>query len=232
MGARTRQKCRCCVSNLEATGPSLECEGEPRAIDPAGELERREATPKSKFRQQLRTYQADVVGRVDVEVQAGRRRVLVVAPTGSGKTVIATEIVAVQCRAGRRVLFLVHRRELLQQASRKLHGAGIDHGIIAAGFPSRPSESVQLGSISTLHARAVRSSAMTLPEADVIIVDGGPFLGAASTVQFAHIADAVVLTIPAGRQQKQALALIGRELREQQPNVLAVTTPSAPPHRR
>lgn len=70
------------------------------------------------------------------------------------------------------------------------------------------------------------------PLADVIIVDGGPFLGAASTVQFAHIADAVVLAIPSGRQQKQALALIGRELREQQPNVLAVTTPSAPLRRR
>jgi len=70
------------------------------------------------------------------------------------------------------------------------------------------------------------------PLADVIIVDGGPFLGAASTVQFAHIADAVVLVIPIGRQQKQALALIGRELREQQPNVLAVTTPSAPLRRR
>ncbi len=70
------------------------------------------------------------------------------------------------------------------------------------------------------------------PHADVIIVDGGPFLGAASTVQFAHIADAVVLAIPTGRQQKQALALIGRELREQQPNVLAVTTPNAPLRRR
>ncbi len=66
------------------------------------------------------------------------------------------------------------------------------------------------------------------PLADVIIVDGGHFLGAASTVQFAHIADAVVLAIPTGRQQKQALALIGRELREQQTNVLAVCTPSAP----
>lgn len=65
------------------------------------------------------------------------------------------------------------------------------------------------------------------PLADVIIVDGGPFLGAASTVQFAHIADAVVLAFPAARQQKQALGLIGRELREQQPNVLAVCTPSA-----
>jgi hypothetical protein len=69
------------------------------------------------------------------------------------------------------------------------------------------------------------------PLADVIIVDGGPFLGAASTVQFAHVADAVVLAIPSSRQQKQALALIGRELREQQPNVLPVCTPSPPPRR-
>jgi len=70
------------------------------------------------------------------------------------------------------------------------------------------------------------------PLAEVIIVDGGPFLGAASTVQFAHIADAVVLAFPDGRQQKQALALIGRELREKQPNVLAVSTPAASPRRR
>lgn len=70
------------------------------------------------------------------------------------------------------------------------------------------------------------------PLADVIIVDGGPFLGAASTVQFAHVADAVVLAFPKNRQHKQALALIGRELREQQHNVLAVSTPSAPLRRR
>lgn len=70
------------------------------------------------------------------------------------------------------------------------------------------------------------------PLADVIIVDGGPFLGAASTVQFAHVADAVILTLPRGRQSKQALGLIGRELREQQQNVLAVSTPTSPPRRR
>ena len=61
--------------------------------------------------------------------------------------------------------------------------------------------------------------------ADVIIVDGGPFLSAASTVQFTHMADAAVLAIPIGRQGKQALSLIARQLREQQANVLPVSTP-------
>ena len=36
------------------------------------------------------------------------------------------------------MLFLVHRRELVQQASHKLYDLGLDHGIIAASFPTRP----------------------------------------------------------------------------------------------
>ena len=62
--------------------------------------------------------------------------------------------------------------------------------------------------------------------ADVIIVDGGPFLGAASTVQFAHHADAAVLVIPRHRQLKQGLELVAGQLHEQQHNVLAVSTPT------
>jgi hypothetical protein len=43
----------------------------------------------STARPELRPYQIDVIARFDAEVAAGRRRVLLVAPTGSGKTVIA-----------------------------------------------------------------------------------------------------------------------------------------------
>lgn len=74
---------------------------------------------------------------------------------------------------------------------------------------------------------AVRVVSLLDGLADVIIIDGGPFLGAASTVQFTHIADAAVLVIPQRRQTKQALALIAGQLREQQPNVLAISTPAA-----
>jgi superfamily II DNA or RNA helicase len=71
----------------------------------------------------------------------------------------------------KRVLFLAHRRELIQQTSAKLHAVGVDHGIIQAGFPTRPGEGVQIASISTLHARAVRSNKMEMPPADLVIVD-------------------------------------------------------------
>lgn len=70
-----------------------------------------------------------------------------------------------------RVLVLAHRRELVGQMSRRLHGAGIDHGIIAAGFKARPGEPVQIASIQTLDARAMRTRQMDLPPADLVVVD-------------------------------------------------------------
>jgi superfamily II DNA or RNA helicase len=91
--------------------------------------------------------------------------------TGGGKTVIAAAVVNDAVTTNKPVLFLVHRRELVQQASHKLYDVGLDHGIIAADFPARPDSPVQVASISTLHRRAVRSSAMAMPEAELLVVD-------------------------------------------------------------
>ena len=85
----------------------------------------------------LRPYQAEVIERIDAAIAAGYRRLLVVAPTGAGKTVIAAALTAAAVDDGRRVLFLAHRRELITQASAKLYAAGVDHGILLPGFPPR-----------------------------------------------------------------------------------------------
>ena len=119
----------------------------------------------------LRPYQSDVIARIWARIEAAQRRILLVSPTGSGKTVIAGSVVADAAARGLRVLFLAHRRELISQASRKLHDVGIDAGIILPGYPMRLSEPVQVASIASLHARAIRSSAIELPAADLIIVD-------------------------------------------------------------
>lgn len=129
----------------------------------------------------LRSYQSDVVDRIWAAIAAGCRAPLIVAPTGAGKTVIAAEIVRREIGAGRRALFLAHRRELIAQASEKLHALGIlDQGIILAGHPTRPAAPVQIASISTLHARAVRSTKMDLPPADLVLVDEAHHIRAAS----------------------------------------------------
>jgi DNA repair protein RadD len=119
----------------------------------------------------LRQYQLDVIDRVDSETAAGRRRVLLVAPTGAGKTVIAAEIIRRAVARKNNVLVLAHRRELIAQTSAKLYAAGVDHGIVQAGFPSRPDALVQVASVQTLHARAVRGSKIEMPAAALVIVD-------------------------------------------------------------
>lgn len=119
----------------------------------------------------LRPYQAKVIADVASEQAAGRRRILIVSPTGSGKTVIAGGLIEDAAMQGMSVLFLAHRRELIGQASAKLYAIGVDHGIVQAGFPTRPGAAVQVASISTLHARAIRSNRMELPPADLVIVD-------------------------------------------------------------
>lgn len=59
----------------------------------------------------LRTYQREGVQKALENLRSGRHTVLV-APTGSGKTVMAAEI----AKEFKRVLFVAHRRELVDQA--------------------------------------------------------------------------------------------------------------------
>jgi superfamily II DNA or RNA helicase len=122
---------------------------------------------------ELRPYQVDVIAEYDRAVAAGTRRIILVAPTGSGKTIVGAAIIAEAVKRYQNVLVIGHRREIISQTSRKLHDHGIRHGIIQAEFENllRPMEAVQVASIQTLHARAVRSESMKLPPAHLLIVD-------------------------------------------------------------
>jgi superfamily II DNA or RNA helicase len=122
---------------------------------------------------ELRPYQHDVIDEFERECAVGRRRIVVVAPTGSGKTVIAAAIIKQATAAPKNVLVLAHRREIITQTSRKLHDHGIYHSIIQAGLDklARPMAQVQLASVQTLTARALRTTRIELPPADLLVID-------------------------------------------------------------
>jgi DNA repair protein RadD len=118
---------------------------------------------------ELRPYQREVVAAC-AHLALGDR-LIVVAPTGAGKTVIAAEIISKAVANGKRVLVMGHTREIIKQISTKLFAHDIAHGIIQAGFMTRPDASVQVASIQTLWARAMRANRMELPSADLLIID-------------------------------------------------------------
>jgi DNA repair protein RadD len=119
----------------------------------------------------LHDYQVDVIADVEREIAAGNRNIVLVAPTGSGKTIIAGEIIQHYVHRYRPVLVVAHRLEIITQTSAKLYARNIAHGIIKAGFEPRPMARVQLASVQTLWVRAMRSQAMPLPPADLVIID-------------------------------------------------------------
>ena len=105
----------------------------------------------------LRPYQLDVIDKVDAVVAQGKRRVQIVAPTGAGKTVILAAIINRAVVEGLRVVVLAHRREIISQTSRKLSAQKIEHGIIRAGLVMDLEQKVQVCSVQTLWARAMRT---------------------------------------------------------------------------
>lgn len=80
----------------------------------------------------LRDYQADAVQRAREAIRAGAKNVLICAPTGAGKTQIASHLIE-ECRnKSKRANFVVDRLSLVNQTSAVFDGHGIDHRIIEA----------------------------------------------------------------------------------------------------
>ena len=99
---------------------------------------------------QLRPYQQQLITDIRLQYQLGHQSVLAVLPTGGGKTVCFSYIAEQAAKKGNRVLVLVHRQELLDQASRAM---SVPHGRISAGKAMDLSRTVQIASVQTLARR-------------------------------------------------------------------------------
>jgi DNA repair protein RadD len=124
----------------------------------------------------LRPFQSDIIDDIERAIADGKRRILIVLPTGGGKTVVAAELFKRAKARHQTALFLAHRREIITQTSQRLaeHDMPLGtHGIIMAERTHEllPLASIQVASIDTLHARGIRNRSMELPPADVVAFD-------------------------------------------------------------
>ena len=100
----------------------------------------------------LRDYQHKAILKIRNEFLKGIRRVLLQAPTGSGKTVLTAHMMRTAHQKGQTSWFIVHRKELLDQTSRALWQMDVPHGMIAAGN-SLTHDDIRVASVQTLVRR-------------------------------------------------------------------------------
>lgn len=103
----------------------------------------------------LRDYQLDMVMRARQAFAAGNRHVILQAPTGAGKTIIAAHVAKSAADRGKRILVLAHRRELLFQLHGKITLAGLRAGLIMPGQPET-NDTVQVASVQSIAKKARR----------------------------------------------------------------------------
>ena len=166
----------------------------------------------------LRPYQDLAVAQLRELVRLGARRILIAAPTGSGKTTVAGHLIGRAAGKGRRSLFLAHRRELINQAYGRLVQMGLaeaDVGVIMARDPRRrPGAIVQVASIDTLRNRPK-------PRADVVFIDECHRALAKSYRDLtAHYPDAIHLGLTATPYRAD-----GRGLGDMYDELVAVSSP-------
>lgn len=121
---------------------------------------------------ELRPYQETARQKVQEEWEEGKKRTLLVLPTGTGKTIVFSKIIEDRVKKGERVLVIAHRGELLEQASDKLYkSTGLKAATEKAEQTSLGSfYRVVVGSVQTLQ-REKRLNQFPPEYFDTIVID-------------------------------------------------------------
>jgi superfamily II DNA or RNA helicase len=147
--------------------------------------------------EQLRDYQTALVNKLRRCYQNHRIAPLLQLATGGGKTFIFVAIAAGAAARGYKILIVVHRRELVRQASNKLTEIGVAHGIIAAGQHRDHDRPVAVAMVQTVAAMLKRDP-QSVQQYDLIVLDEAHHSRAAQWRKLlVHQADAWVLGVTA-----------------------------------
>lgn len=101
----------------------------------------------------LRDYQQELINECLKEMKNGKRKLLLVSPTGSGKTATASEIIRRSYNKGKRSIFICHRQELIRQTYGAYQKIGLTPSVIQGNVRPDYSNPLQIASINTLVRR-------------------------------------------------------------------------------
>ncbi|WP_441327400.1 DEAD/DEAH box helicase [Lactobacillus sp.] len=111
----------------------------------------------------LRPYQNDLIKRITKSMQTGHHHIIVQSPPRTGKTVVMAEIARRTTAKNNRVMFIIHRKEVLEQAKATFKKQNVNPKLATMGL------------VQTLCRRVDK-----LPEPQLILIDEGHHALAAS----------------------------------------------------
>lgn len=83
---------------------------------------------------ELRGYQQELIDRIRQSLASGHHHIIVQSPPRTGKTVVMAEIARRATDRGNAVCFIIHRREVLEQAKATFQEQGVDPDLLEAGM--------------------------------------------------------------------------------------------------
>ena len=115
---------------------------------------------------ELRPLQAEAHENIRAEIDFCERRLVVQAPCGFGKTLLAAKMISENLEQGKRSIFTAPALSLIDQTVERFHQYGIrDIGVLQANHPlTAPHRKVQVCSVQTLMRREI-------PPADEVFID-------------------------------------------------------------
>lgn len=126
--------------------------GTPPAPPPGGAPPSTPSAAVSGLVKPDRDYQREAIDRVLGDWQTGHQSLLLVLPTGSGKTIVSADIIRrVVQQTSQKALFVAHRSELLRQSRDKIHlvAPQLSVGVVQAAHDETQRQ-VTVASVQTL----------------------------------------------------------------------------------
>ena len=95
----------------------------------------------------LRDYQLEIIDGVYNSLSNAHKRIMVTSPAGSGKSVTMSEIARRATDKGNRVLFLVHRKELVSQIKGTFIANNVNMALCYVGMVQTISRRIERGTV-------------------------------------------------------------------------------------